>query len=229
MARSTTKTDRVQKGRNVSGAIKPGEAGWQAEKSAITRQAIMQAAVKCLIDHGYTQTTTSLIAEYAGVSRGAMMHHFPSRISVIAAVVGYLHDVRLSESQELIEGADKRDALSGPEVIEEGVRIAWQYVNLPSFVAYQELMFASRTDEELKDLVIPVEKDFEQQFLDVAKEVFPHWSDAQNANLEAAHDLVQFLMKGMALSHMSARRKERSQKVIDLLISMLKQMFERGV
>ena len=53
--------------------------GWQAKKSAMTREAILEAAIHCIIDHGYAQTTTSLIADHANVSRGAMTHHFPSR------------------------------------------------------------------------------------------------------------------------------------------------------
>ena len=53
------------------------EKGWQAEKSAMTRSAILEATIQCLLELGYANTTTALIANYAGVSRGAMMHHFP--------------------------------------------------------------------------------------------------------------------------------------------------------
>ncbi len=228
MAKSATKTEKTKKTR-ATGGIKPGEAGWQAEKSAMTRQAIMQAAVECLIDLGYTKATTSLIAEYAGVSRGAMMHHFPSRMSVISAVVSYLHDLRLKEYRELMADIDNPEGSLTTEVIGESVRAAWQYVNMPSFVAYQELMAASRTDEELKEIMTPVEKDFEKQFLETVRGTFPHWKDTESTVLEAAHDMVQFLMKGMALSHMSMRRKERSQNVMDHLTLVLKQMYEEGL
>lgn len=58
------------------------ELSWQAQKSIMTREAIFDAAIECLIDLGYGGTTTALIAEHAGVSRGAMLHHFPSRAEV---------------------------------------------------------------------------------------------------------------------------------------------------
>ena len=55
----------------------PAEAlGWQAQKSASTRTQIIEAAIKCFIECGYSRTTTTLIAEKAGLSRGAMLHHF---------------------------------------------------------------------------------------------------------------------------------------------------------
>ena len=84
-------------------------AGWQAEKSALTRQAILEAAVRCFVQHGYTNTTTAMIAEEAAVSRGAMMHHFSSRSAVMKAVVGYLHVRRLNEYRQLMSDIDSPD------------------------------------------------------------------------------------------------------------------------
>ena len=95
--------------------------GWQAEKSALTRQAILEAAVRCFVEHGYANTTTAMIADEANVSRGAMMHHFPSRSAVMTAVVGYLHARRLNEYRALMTDIDSpdetltRDAHSAPD------------------------------------------------------------------------------------------------------------------
>ena len=78
-ARKTTKPKSAQRGARKTSM----GAGWQAEKSALTRQAILEAAVRCFVQHGYTNTTTAMIAEEGDVSRGAMMHHFSSRASVM--------------------------------------------------------------------------------------------------------------------------------------------------
>src|SRR5215475_14877054 len=69
--------------------------GWQAQKSASTRTQITEAAIKCFVEYGYSRTTTSLIAEKAGLSRGAMLHHFPSKLAVVRAAVEHLHAKRL--------------------------------------------------------------------------------------------------------------------------------------
>ena len=187
------------------GAPRVGE-GWQAEKSALTRQAILEAAVRCFVEHGYANTTTAMIAEEASVSRGAMMHHFPSRSAVMNAVVGYLHVRRLNEYRALMSDIDSPDQQLTRKAIKTSVESAWKYVNLPSFVAYQELLAAARTDKELAKAVGEVEQDFEREFLKTVRSVFPHWKQVKS--LQAAHDLVQFVMQGMGVAHRSSHREQ---------------------
>ena len=62
---------------------------WQAEKSLATRNQILDATLQCLVELGYTQTTTEKIAQKAGLSRGAMTHHFKSRADVFNAAAEY--------------------------------------------------------------------------------------------------------------------------------------------
>jgi AcrR family transcriptional regulator len=81
-----------------------------------------------------------MIADEASVSRGAMMHHFPSRSAVMNAVVGYLHVRRLNEYRALMTGIESPDENLTRKTIRTSVENAWKYVNLPSFVAYQELL-----------------------------------------------------------------------------------------
>ena len=59
----------------------------QAERSAATRKVLLDAAVNCLFENGYGATTTLMVAEAAGVSRGAMLHQFPSKADLMAFVV----------------------------------------------------------------------------------------------------------------------------------------------
>lgn len=223
--KSPKKTTPVKKAVSKKVAnVTRNEKGWQAEKSSITRTAILDAAIRCFIELGYANTTTALIANYANVSRGAMMHHFPARMSVMKAVIEYLHELRLREYRDLMADIDKPDKRLTTKTIKASVDSAWKYVNLPSFIAYEELLAASRTDAELRQLVEPVEKDFEKQFLETVKTVFPHWEKLEA--LGVAHDLVQFLMKGMALSHMSARKNARAKRVLNYLTGILYQIYE---
>lgn len=197
--------------------------GWQAEKSALTRQAILEAAVRCFVDHGYANTTTAMIADEANVSRGAMMHHFPSRSAVMTAVVGYLHVRRLNEYRELMSDIDSPDEKLTRRAIRISVESAWKYVNLPSFVAYQELLGAARTDPDLAESVGEVERDFEREFLKTVRSVFPHWKQVKS--LQAAHDLVQFVMQGMGVAHRSSHREQRARRVIETVTDHLEQIY----
>jgi aminoglycoside phosphotransferase (APT) family kinase protein len=89
-----------------------------------------------------------------------------------------------------------------------------------------EYVLRRKPPGELRQVIDPVEKDFEKQFLDTAKAVFPHWQNL--ARLEGAHDMVQFLMKGMALSHMSVRKKARAKRVMTYLTAILYDIYQEA-
>ncbi|MGZ4524496.1 MAG: TetR/AcrR family transcriptional regulator, partial [Mycobacteriaceae bacterium] len=57
----------------------------QVERSRETRLKLMNAVVECLVEHGWSGTTTALVSARAGVSRGAQLHHFASRGDLVAA------------------------------------------------------------------------------------------------------------------------------------------------
>ncbi len=63
----------------------------------MTRDRILDAAINCFVELGYTNVTTAKVASSAGVSRGAMLHHFPSKTELIQAAVEYLHDKLLQD------------------------------------------------------------------------------------------------------------------------------------
>ncbi len=197
--------------------------GWQAEKSALTRKAILEAAVRCLVDEGYNKTTTAMIAAEAGVSRGAMMHHFSARAEVVKVVIAFLHERRLDEYRQLMGEKNISKNITRADV-RRSVEAAWEYHNLPSFVAYQELVSAARTDPELGEVIEEFEKEFEKQFLLTAKTVFPQWRGVKS--LQAAHDLVHFAMHGMATTYRCSNRKKRAERIIDLVTDQLVSIYK---
>ena len=87
----------------------PGESGWQARKSAATRSQIISAAIRCIVESSYSKTTMMKISEKAGLSRGATLHHFPSKMDIIRAAVDYIHEKRIQafrrSIKEIPEGA----------------------------------------------------------------------------------------------------------------------------
>ena len=86
------------------------EKTWQQRKSEITRTALLDAAVDCFYELGYARTTTDNIARQAGVSRGAMLHHYPTRFDLIRAAVQHINLMRLAwfteEETRIQQGAE---------------------------------------------------------------------------------------------------------------------------
>jgi AcrR family transcriptional regulator len=191
-------------------------AGWQAEKSAMTRNAILEAAIQCIIELGYANTTTALIADYAGVSRGAMMHHFPSRASVLKATIEYLHHKRLSELGEIIPQQDKREEEDRRILAERLVKAAWEYMNLPSSIAYMEIMMAARSDEELSGILEPLEKDFEKQFVEIIQFAVPERKGSES--LEVASHLMFSLLSGLMLNTLKHENQRRTKQLLGILV-----------
>jgi AcrR family transcriptional regulator len=58
----------------------------QSDRRAATRTAILQAARKLFGEHGFVATTIDQIGAGAGVAKGAVYHHFPTKEAVFEAV-----------------------------------------------------------------------------------------------------------------------------------------------
>lgn len=189
----------------------PEELGWQAQKSALTRTQIIEAAIRCFVEHGYSQTTTTLIAEKAGLSRGAMLHHFPSKLAVVTAAVEYLHAKRLRAFRKAVN----KPLVSGDH-LRQSLEAYWAQVHHPMFVAFFELAVAARTDKELAAILRPAQEAFEHEWYDAAVEVFPEWK-GRGVKFDIALDLVRYVLEGMAISFLTHKESERDKRVLDYL------------
>ncbi|WAL96182.1 TetR/AcrR family transcriptional regulator [Streptomyces sp. Je 1-369] len=76
------------------GAVTAADRAPKQDRSRATRQKLLEAAVSCLAEHGWAGSTVSVVAERAGVSRGAAQHHFPTREDLFTAAVEYVAEQR---------------------------------------------------------------------------------------------------------------------------------------
>jgi len=118
----------------------------QEERRTATRRALLTAAIACLDESGYGATTTVAVSARAGVSRGAMLHHFPSKADLMLAVVEYVMDLNhrfFMEGLDAIEDAwDRYAAL--PD-------LRWQSAMQPHGTALIEIMVGARSDEAVRE------------------------------------------------------------------------------
>jgi AcrR family transcriptional regulator len=194
------------------------ERSWQQTKSENTRSSILDAAIQCFFESGYNNTATEMIARKAGVSRGAMLHHFPSRKDLISATVAYLAKRRLElyEKQESDIQENEQHTL-----IEEGIDAYWEQLHSPLFIVFHELQVASRTDPELRSVMIPAMRAFEDSFQKASKRIFPDL--ALSEEFDTANMLTMYLLEGMAVS--GAVRGPVPEHMVDWLKGQLRTMF----
>ncbi len=124
----------------------------QQDRSRATRQQLLDATVDCLVEFGWSGSTMTVIAERAGVSRGAAQHHFPTRERLVTAAVEHVTVVRTADIQREL------DALpAGPMRTEAVVELIVSWFTGPPFRAALEVWVAASSDPQLRELVVPLE------------------------------------------------------------------------
>lgn len=120
----------------------------QAERSASTQESILRAAISCLHHRGYSATSTVAVAQMAGVSRGAMLHQYPTKAALMAAVLEAVYDQQSAYYRRSLGKID-----DPVERLVSLPRVAWTGFRSPAGVAQMEIFLAARSDVELKDVV----------------------------------------------------------------------------
>jgi AcrR family transcriptional regulator len=118
--------------------------GPNAERRAATRAKIMEAAVRCLAESGYAATSTPLVARLAKVSRGSLLHQFPTKIDLMLAVAKHASDVRIATVRAYLAAYPTQ-----PERFLQGVDAVWASLQTQEAIALMEVTIAARSDPEL--------------------------------------------------------------------------------
>lgn len=179
-------------------------------RSAATRESILDAALECLVERGYARTATADVAERAGVSRGAQLHHFPTRAGLLAATVEHLAERRLAELGRTLEARER----TGDE-IDAAVDFVWAAYSDPTAYASLELLIAARTDDDLLAHLRPVAERFEGTLAEADLALAP---DSMARERRAAlRKLVIAAIQGLAVMRVLDDDDASTEIVLDLL------------
>jgi AcrR family transcriptional regulator len=188
------------------------------ERSRATRGRLLEAAVACLAEGGWHGTTVALIAERAGVSRGAAQHHFPAREDLLAATVTYLGEMQVAELRR--HAGTLRGGRSG---IGPVVDMLLGLYTGPSFRAALHLWTAASTDPALGAVLVPLQarvgREAHRMALDMlgADESVPGVREA----VQATMDLARGLGLASLLSDDTSRRRRISRQWARMLEPVL--------
>jgi AcrR family transcriptional regulator len=126
----------------------------QVERTRVMRARLLEATVECLVEKGFAGTSTTLVSERAGVSRGAQLHHFPTKNDLVLAAVRHLTELRGEELRTAVRGVP-----AGPRRTRAVLRTLADHFTSPAFAAALELWVAARTDPDLLAEVAPLEQE----------------------------------------------------------------------
>ncbi len=165
----------------------------QAERSAQMRKRLLEATLSCLASEGYAGSTVSKIVERAQVSRGAPVHHYPSKAALIEAAAEFMIHRIYAELGRVVLSLP-----ASPHHLEDIILGCWRSVfGKQENAAMLELMLASRHDEELA-LMMRRLWTVGYDTLKLATQHYfePLQEDAQPLQLMT---LTQWLLRGMSL------------------------------
>lgn len=212
---------RVQRPQRSAVRTRASGVTWQAEKSLATRNQILDATVQCLVELGFTQTTTEKIAQKAGVSRGAMTHHFKSRADVFNAAAEYVTDLRAAEYEDAVKRIKlpPGNTPTFESMLETLEVLQKYYYGRPSFLALQELQRGARTDRELHQVLDPLEQRLDERKSATLLKRFPYWADYPETS-EVLRDLFFHSLKGVAINPAPYMKGDRLRKLHHLLATV---------
>lgn len=180
----------------------------QAQRSAATRAKALDATVEALIELGYAKTTTHEVTRRSGLSRGALLHQFPTREALVVAAVEHLVERRLAELLER-----PRNGAEAPELLLE-------VFDGPLFYAALELWVAARTDTGLRTAMIPLEESVATALSAGARELFGDRYTPEQLELSIE------LARGLAVSRI-LRSVDSDQALNARLLPTWKEMVTR--
>lgn len=164
----------------------------QAERRAATRALLLDATIDCLIDYGYNGVTTTRVVDRAGVSRGAQVHHFPTKAILVSEAMVHLADRR---SADLERQADKLPR--GKNRPAAALDLLWASHRGPLFEAAMELWVAARTDDELRERLVPVELQLARRTWELCRVLFGDFAKAKT--FPASVEVALASMQGLAV------------------------------
>lgn len=184
-----------------------GAARQEQERSRVTRQKLMAAAIEVLAEHGWAGTTTGAIAERAGVSRGACQHHFPTRAALVAAAVEH---VFRQQSEEIVRRA--KDLPKSQRRVEPLLNLLADVYTGPLFRAATQLWVAAVTDEELKAQLLPLETHVGREVHRLTLELLG--LDERDREVRETVRASLDLLRGLALANLLHDDSTRRRKVL---------------
>src|SRR3954449_1350902 len=141
----------------------------QEERRAATRQALLDAALACLLEDGFAGLTTRRVAGRAGVSAATLRFYFPTRAAFVAAAVEQLAIELLRQHRERVA----RQPAPTANRLESWLDELWEICKGPAFNVMIELSSAARNDEDARDNFAVAERALTKHITLAATDVFP--------------------------------------------------------
>jgi AcrR family transcriptional regulator len=180
-----------------------------AERSAATQARLLDATIESLVELGWAATSTTEVVRRAGVSRGAQVHHFPTKEDLVLAALDYLLERRMRAFESAFADlpADQRSPANA-------MRLMFEHCFGETFEAWLELVMAARTDPAVHDRFVQLEERFFENALATFRGMFPNAAADPNF-ARVALRLSFSLLDGLALGRLTGGDAAELEEVLE--------------
>jgi AcrR family transcriptional regulator len=194
----------------------------QQDRGRATRARLLESAVTCLAELGWSGATVAVVAAHAGVSRGATQHYFPTREALFTAALEHMAEVRLTEIRT---EAARLPAGSGPRTRAVVALLVRLYTG-PLFRAALQVWAAASASDFLRDLVLPLEARLGREAHRAALDLLD--ADESIAGVHEAVQATLDLARGLGLADTLADDSRRRERVVAQYAAMLDAVLRPG-
>ena len=165
----------------------------QAERRATTRRMLLDATIDMMMESGLAICSVAAVAKRAGMTTGALMHHFNTKAELMRAVI--------SERLFARDQAFDWDSLSGLTVSERCARMVafqWQIYENPKYLAIWDIILGARSDELIQNEIREWQQSGTQSFERAIARAFPD-QNLSSADTSAVQYFLNGHLRGLAL------------------------------
>ena len=182
-------------------------AGTKQDRSRATRRRLLETTIRCLAQHGWEVSTVGFIAAEAGISRGAIQHHFRTREALILAALEFMFEERAALLDALPEPTG-----AGPERVHAVVAGLVETIGGELFRAALQVWTAAAADPALRVAVVPLEKRFARGVHRRAVRLLG--ADDADPEVRALIQATLDLARGLALAGVLTDDSRRRSRVV---------------
>lgn len=208
--------------RTVAPAKSGPERRRNVDRSAATRRQILDATIKCLDQWGYGAVTNIKVADAAGVSRGAMMHHFPTRQALIVSTIEFAYanqsEMRAAELAEVPQALDRFRRI---------MDLSYTTQRMPEGMALNEIRIGSRSDPEIREAVTPMMSTISEDYVRMVSQVALEAGLTSNREMWGLIGTVAMTTRALAINTFTYPSSRVAENVLWTLQSMREDLIAR--
>ncbi len=192
------------------------------KKGAITSQHILDSAVDVIYEIGLPNLTFRAVADRAGLSRGALLHHFKDKAALLTSLIGHIYRKRQRDMFEGVQALTEEQR----RIDQSGVDLMLWMARQPYSVVLRELQAYARTEKNLMKVLQREAAEHVKQLTADRPELFPEW-EFEGSPVSGASLLIRAATNGFATMSVHAELEADEAEFVELLKFALRKISQR--